>query len=360
MEKPLKVNLHILSPVHIGCDDYYEPMGFKVDEKRKKLIEFDPIEFFTNLNESDRKDFAKICEKGTISSIIEIYKFISHREAKGREVEIPSKFLNHFKQVLSLPLNDERKVEKELNNFAIAKTAYNPQTHQPYIPGSSLKGSLRTAYLNYLANELKHRLDVEKPKELEEKLLGGSFEKDPFRFIKISDFRPLQQVETKIFYAINKKKVQSKFDARGPYQMVETIKQGTVFEGTINIEKPQMTVNEIKKDNLFKAANDFYKKILSDEEKVLKNIQINFSLDQKLNNFKDKIGKTAFFIRIGRHSGAEAVTIEGYRKIKITQGKGRPPKTGEKATTLWLCSEDKKGSSPLIPFGWAMLEVLEQ
>ena len=357
MEKPLKVNLHILSPVHIGCDDYYEPTSFKVDEKQKKLIEFDPIEFFTNLNESDRKDFVKICEKGTISSIIEIYKFISHREAKGREVEIPSKFLNHFEQVLSLPLND---VKKELNKFAIAKTAYNPQTYQPYIPGSSLKGSLRTAYLNHLANELKHRLNVEKPRELERKLLGGDFSNDPFRFIKISDFSPLQKVETKIFYAINKKKVQSKFDARGPYHIVETIKQGTIFEGTINIEKPQMMeIKEIKKDNLFKAANDFYKKILSDEEKVLKNIQINFSLDQKLNNFKDKIGKTAFLIRIGRHSGAEAVTIEGYRKIKIKVGK-KESRTGSNSTTLWLCSEDKEGSSSLIPFGWAMLEVLEQ
>jgi len=32
---PYKVRLHIISPVHIGCDDVYEPTGFVVDKAAK-------------------------------------------------------------------------------------------------------------------------------------------------------------------------------------------------------------------------------------------------------------------------------------------------------------------------------------
>jgi len=49
--------------VHIGCDDYYEPMSFKVDKEQNKLIEFDPINFVSNLSESDRKEFEKYAQK---------------------------------------------------------------------------------------------------------------------------------------------------------------------------------------------------------------------------------------------------------------------------------------------------------
>ena len=63
-----------------------------------------------------------------------------------------------------------------------------------------------------------------------------------------------------------------------------------------------------------------------------------------------------FFIRIGRHSGAEAMTIEENRKIKIMQGKGKNLYS-DHSTTIWVSSEYsniKNGS--LQPFGWCLLE----
>lgn len=77
--------------------------------------------------------------------------------------------------------------------------------------------------------------------------------------------------------------------------------------------------------------------------------------------FKDMLGKTAFLARIGRHSGAEEMTIEGYRQIMIMQGKGQRPKYLDHATTIWLASETSKPGSNknLTPFGWVVLEVVE-
>ncbi|MGQ9569281.1 MAG: type III-A CRISPR-associated RAMP protein Csm5, partial [Thermodesulfovibrionales bacterium] len=156
MEKPIKFRLHIISSVHIGCDDVYEPTSFVIDEKKQKLIEFDPLEFIKSLSAQDRQRFTAICMQGNISSIISIYKFISNKQVKGREVEIAKELISHYKKVRDLPTygkDSEKKIRQELNQFTISRTAYNPHNNLPYIPGSSLKGSLRTAYLSKLARE---------------------------------------------------------------------------------------------------------------------------------------------------------------------------------------------------------------
>lgn len=41
--------LKVLSPVHIGCDEVYEPTGFAIDEEQKKLIAFEAASFLSRL-----------------------------------------------------------------------------------------------------------------------------------------------------------------------------------------------------------------------------------------------------------------------------------------------------------------------
>src|SRR3989338_5162220 len=221
MERPLKFRLHIISPVHIGCDDVYEPTNFVIDEKKQKLIEYDPLDFIKSLSAEDRQKFTAICMQGNISSIVSIYKFIADRQVTGREVEIATGLLSHYKRVKELSTYDEKKIRQELNQFTISRTAYNPHDNKPYIPGSSLKGSLRTAYLSRLAKDKGVTKYKGKAKELEKELLGGEFSSDPFRMVKVSDFLPVGDVKTKVVYAVNKKKKTSKFEAKGPFQIFE-------------------------------------------------------------------------------------------------------------------------------------------
>ena len=105
MEKPLKIRLHIVSPIHIGCDDVYEPTSFVIDEKKNKLIEFDPMDFIKSLSPRDRQEFTKICMEGSISSIVKMYDFISRRQVKGREIEIATELIAHYKKVKGLSTN---------------------------------------------------------------------------------------------------------------------------------------------------------------------------------------------------------------------------------------------------------------
>jgi CRISPR-associated protein Csm5 len=371
MEKPLKLRFHIISPVHIGCDDVYEPTSFVIDEKNGKLIVFDQVDFIKGLSPKDKERFVSICMQGNISSIIGIYKFLSNRQIKGREVEMVAGLLPDYKRVRDLPINDEKRIKRELNQFTISRTAYHPYDNLPYIPGSSVKGAIRTAWLNKIAKErgIKEWWKVSKAKEgrqskeLEEKLLNGSFDTDPFRMVKVSDFTALGAAKTRIVYAVNKKKKTSKFEARGPYQILETIKEGSVFEGVINIEKLS-DMSGIKEPiaikELLKSVNSFYIPAVNEEGKVTTTIEAGSFVAKRINEkFKEKMGKDAFLIRIGRHSGAEAVTIEGNRNIKIMQAGGEF-KFDNHATTIWLASETSNPTTNrgLIPFGWSVLEIV--
>lgn len=363
MKQPLKIRLHTISPIHIGCDDVYEPTSFVIDEKKGKLIEFDPMDFIKSLSSDDRERFTALCMQGNISSIVSIYKFISGRQVIGREIEITRELSSHYKKVRDLPTNNERKIKQELSQFTISRTAYNPHNNLPYIPGSSLKGSLRTAYLSKLAKDKGVRDRKSGAKDLEKELLGGSFRSDPFRMVKVSDFLPVDDVKTKIVYAVNKKKKTSKFPARGPFQILETIQEGAVFEGMINILQPEKLAGikrPVTTEELLKSIYDFYISRVNEESQVAKEINISTIVASRINEkFKDKLGKTAFLLRIGRHSGGEAITLEGNRHIKIMQAKGQSPKFLDHATTFWLASDKSKPNTNngLIPFGWTILEI---
>ena len=85
-DKRIKCCLQNFSPIHIGCDEVYEPTGFVVDRNNNCLIIFDPLLFIAKLNQFDREKFSAICKKGTIESILEIYNFFQNRPARGRYV----------------------------------------------------------------------------------------------------------------------------------------------------------------------------------------------------------------------------------------------------------------------------------
>jgi len=376
VNKPIRVRLHVLSPIHIGCDDVYEPTSFVIDEQKKKLIEFDPIDFIESLSSSQKNEFSRTCEGESLLAIFKAVKRLYTSSIGGREVNLAPGILQHYKEAISN--RSTYKNKDVVTQFSIEKTAYNPQNNNRYIPGSSLKGALRTGYLSMFAyagdtvDGLKRILNGKDParsitgrsnaKQLEEELLKGSFDKDPFRFVKVSDLLPVNNsVKTKIIYAVNRGKSSGSV-ARGPFQILETLQTGAVFEGNINIEEPIKEAGiaqPIYMTILLLLVHKHYARIFKKENALAQ--KIGFTMP-KLGRFADDRyqKKTAFIVRLGRHSGAEAVTIEGNRKIKIMRRGGRKEYKNE-ATTVWLASEQSKpkNNEGLVPFGWAVLEIMD-
>lgn len=345
--------LKVLSPVHIGCDEVYEPTGFAIDEEQKELIAFEAASFLGLLEQEHLDRFSVICRKGTVQSMLEIYKFIRrHKEhAHGRRVYVPEAFIAHYNKTLKLAPGA---VGQQLNKFQLARTAFQPVNGKPYIPGSAVKGALRTAVLN-LRNNGKSHPRYRNGKQLNDELSGGTFATDPFRLVKVGDFQASGAVRQKIVYAVNRKKKPSEKEARGPYQILEVIDAGTEFVGTITMQAPSAGAGirrPVDMDELISALG-FYGSELQREKISLKAIGCSRAIQDLEPNGKK-------LIRVGRHSGAECVTVAGHRDIKIMQGPGTQPKYKNHATTLWLAAESDKPSTNrfLQPFGWMEFSLL--
>lgn len=354
MKQVYKCFIKTISPVHIGCDEVYEPMGFVVDEQQKKLIAFDPIKFIGQLSKEDKQKFSTICSKGTLESILEIYKFLRRKTAGGNAVQLCDGFIKHYNKTLGLSTTNRKTLQQELGRFVIYRTSFLAADSRPYIPGTSLKGSLRTAYLNSLVKNRPGSTPSGKnaAKELEKKLLSyADIPTDPFRLVKVSDFMPVGAVQTRIFYAVNIKKG-SGVTARGPFQIVETILPGQIFSGTIVVEQPLAGApidKPIQLNALLSGCTGFYSSEYAREKEELKTAGTSA--------LQEPLGENAIPIRLGRHSGAESITIAGHRSIKIMGKRGEKPRTLDHATTLWLAGDESKPRSAAgcVPFGWAAL-----
>lgn len=362
MNQQMKCCLRVLSPLHIGCDEAYEPTSFTLDEQAGCLIVFDPFDFLKNLSAEERRSFSEICRQGKIESILEIYKFTRGKSVRGRPVEVVPGFVEHYRKTLAISTRDKVKVQKELNNFTISRTSYNPNDNQPYIPGSAIKGALRTAFLNMRAKNQKIQTTKGKGagERLEKKLMnGGSFQTDPFSRVKVSDFLPLREVALRVVYAVNKKKKPSRYEARGPYHILEILVPGSLFQGTITLETPPPNSGvtlTVTWGHLLQSTASFYEKEYQHEKQSLTAIEVPISEPLKGD------GEWSSLLRIGRHSGAECVTIEGHRNIRIKEGGRNNYRYGTESTTVWLASITDKPvtNKTLQPFGWALLQPLTE
>jgi CRISPR-associated protein Csm5 len=348
--KIIHVCLEVLSPIHLGSDDVYEPTGFVVDFEKDELIVFHPTRFIADLPDDERSRLSEICQKGTIASILELYKFMSRQTAEGRRVKLCSEFKDHYQTVMKIDADNERKMRQELNRFEIQRTAFLPNDGRPYIPGSAVKGALRTAYLNLKNDSWNNQSRFRNAPEMEKLLTNqdpnAGIKTDPFRLVKVSDFMPVGKTTTKIVYATIHKKKPNEYDAGGPYQILETILPGSRFMGSIKIEPPEKKA-PIKSPidwTFLLSSLSFYTREKKREDKELRTaggtpLQIQ--------------DENSALCRLGRHSGAECLTIEGHRSIFIRNPKGKGSRR-DGATTLWLASESSKppATQNLKPFGW--------
>jgi CRISPR-associated protein Csm5 len=230
-----------------------------------------------------------------------------------------------------------------ITQFLIARTAFDVNgKERPIIPGSSVKGAIRTAVLNLRRHVVRGRTyGLNANKELERNILQGSFSTDPFSLLKVSDFVPVGEPKMKIVYAVNVKKMSGR-QARGPYQILEVVMEGE-FSGSITLlkaEKDRKVTSPLTFDEIAKALQAFYSNELKREERQIQTAGFKVSIPASAN------------IRIGRHSGAECVTIEGFRSIRIIGGN---PSHQAHATTLWLASEERRRPLGCLPFGWCEL-----
>ncbi|NLH40178.1 MAG: type III-A CRISPR-associated RAMP protein Csm5 [Elusimicrobia bacterium] len=324
-EKIYNCILEIKRPVHIGCGEEFDITNFYITDvgNESYIVYFTSDRLIDKLNENEKNELiSQINKNNLFNSFKKINEFAKKYKPDGYKILISPELKSHYDSVM-------QNIGSNLNMFVIQRTAH-LTNNIPYIPGSSIKGFVRTAYLNSIQEILKNKTlsdytiytkrygNHEKPiylsNKLEMDLLKGKFSTDPFSYIKISDFMPESDIKTMILYTINFKKGSNE-KAKGPYQILECVTSGK-FKGSIKIINNEHNKNDIKV--LKEACNNFLTETVISEQKD-KNIEI-----EKDNNTINLI--------IGKYSGKEVVTIKKFR------GKNDP-------TTYWKPAKDKDGKN---------------
>ena len=375
-----KITIEALSPIHIGCDEVLSPVEFVIDGEERKLIKFSLFDLLEVLSLEEKNELDRISNKKDPSALVDLYKFYAYRVKDKikkltniKKYDIPSELAKRYDEVLRLTQNE---ILQNFNNFEIPRTYFNPLTDQPIIPGSSLKGALRTGYLEFLleknqnnpsireiierANNIHPRMrrEINKIMEtLEKQLLNcPNPSEDPFGALKISDLNPIFPIETKILYQVNVSK--QKGETRGRLTLpIEVIPPGAKFEGILEIkaETENLKRNPVKIEmsKLIEGVWGHFRVILKNEYDLAKNTGFKiFGLHES--HKMDIKERKVILIKLGKHSGAEAMTIDKIRKILIRR-EGDRTEYQTSPTTIWLASEQKKNISQAMPFGWALL-----
>lgn len=354
--KTYKLKLTALSPIHIGTGEDYEPINYVIDKmdvklpdgkivKKDYMFVFDEMEFYSKLDDIKKQEFNKIVSDTAYDARFKLYSFIvSNKEIAKKiafqKIWVFSSVANDYYNAIGKVVQKEGKGKNVFNNFMISKTYISPNTNKPVLLGSSLKGSISTAYQEML---FKKTNSYEKVKDL---MLNPTNE-NLFKNLLIADANPSKSA-TFIDEAINKKrKKETKEESDGVKIRIQSIMQTSEFTTHITI-KEKLSFEEIMQScnnhylPLFKSQFDF-----TSDEFTRKSLSDNFI--KKYENFTPS--KNQFLLKVGKYSGARAVTVDGIRNIKIMQGRNKPEKYSTQETTFW--------STNKLPFGWLLCELID-
>ena len=369
------ISISTLSPVHIGCDEVYEPSNFVIHDGLLHALELNGLA--AELSESERQQLGRFAdEREPIGAIQRFFKSKAQRlsHISCHQVAVADGIVSEYEEKIGRAVQQGKGGSATYNIFPIARTAFRPLDNTPYFPGSSLKGSIRTAWLNHLLSQrgnplrTEDRRDKNKSRTLQERLLGysaGKFENDPFRLVALSDAHPEADTTpppTRVLYAVSKKKRLSDRATKGINVFLETVPDAlpAAFLGELRL------TGSIDWAPLCDACNRFYRPQLESElnHDLLGNL---IDKDWKRlissllgNEFAELAqARQGFLLRVGRHSGAESLTLDGVREIKILGKQGDPPTYRPNTTEKRFASLNKTGDSALLPFGWIWVNACD-
>jgi len=389
--------LHItpLSPVHIGCNETYDPTNYVIEGDA--FYEFSTDIAISSLTEVAQKKLLKIVSGHANQDILKQVQgfFYENREALIAQAEhyfpVGKGVSDLYGKRIGKTAQHEQGGNQVLNKLGIERSSYNPLDRKPIFPGSSIKGAIRTAMLNQINNGASKQ-NRENNKQLQERLFEYSMrdlQKDPMRLVSVGDARWTASDNipgSEINFAVNRKRKlkegerlqQSMAEEKGLYQILECVSamQPRCLTTTLNLHNPQAAKQQQHKlpkaelqwsiGDIAKACNDFYQKLFQRETENMRKMRYLYSVWLEVVQliFSPEILKKldrneAFILRLGRHSGAEAVTLEGARNgsIKIMSGNKGKPNYKDAPTTWWLAASDKDRKTDTLPFGWVLVEI---
>ena len=307
--KTFKCKLTVVTPLFINGGDFAEhwQVEYFFKDGRAYLISLEKL----------LTAYLKYTHKSIREGIEFFKRLLKTENGKVNETLYNQLYTDNFKEYIlsnhyydySVDLSNEQTLRKQrLSIKGFIKTK-----GEPFVPGSSIKGAIRTAVLNKIinANEIyniyynshgykENELNKFLNKKLNERV--GTAEIDKFSKIAISDFMGASNKDLIIRSVAGKVKKSSVFAA-------EFLKPGTELRGMISFDE-----NYFSKEKLIGVSNDF-------SQRYIELVNHHFK-----KNFNYNINNNSMFLFLGAINGWFAKTVnkiyEDRRFVHLVRGLG--------------------------------------
>jgi len=332
----LFLELRVLTAVHVGSGEEYVPTDYVI--RGNTLYGIHRERFVEHLERNDLYGkFLEICaipdEKGILAVRRFVWSHFTPAAARfGLHVsdDVRERFTAGF---------GRRVGPGVYNRLRILRHVCSAYTGNPFVPGSSVKGSLRTAVLDRIAREPGMQAPrCVRGKRLDERMMLGMESRgtsdDPFRRLKVSDFLPVSDT-ARVEYVHN-----TGGRRRGVSVAMEILTAGTVCVGSIPFagRAPRVGFDSLREacalhyGGAYEFEKNFFRLSVPAVEEALKD-------------------EACLVMKVGKHSGAFALTLEGYRKGRIRNR--RRKRAMDHPTTTWVAESGK-------PMGWVALRPVPE
>lgn len=313
-----EVELEILSPLHIGSGEVWSQLDYIPEEGRVYIINFGGIieevspALIDDLTRDILQNFSNNRWRGNLKEFLARYKLAWRRH------------------VLATVAADPGAGGKEIRQFIRT-------TGGPYLPGSSLKGTMRTAVL-YQILKADPGLAPKDDREVQ-RLIGRTPQDDLFRALAPSDSPPLGESRVALIYNYNLRR-----DAKTAPMALEIV-EGVKTSLSLRIDEKALDhvksdLFRLSKGSLIDACNAFAQALISRELEEVKVPQIH-SFYQWLEGMD--LAEDECVLRLGRGSGRWGTTVQLVPQIL---NPGLIPKTRNFVY---------RGGQPYRPLGWVKL-----
>jgi CRISPR-associated protein Csm5 len=367
-----RLELELLGPIHVGTGESFPAYSYLVDEAKKEALILDAGRLLELLNESQRKNYLEAIAQGpkqaqkTLQSLWSS-GLLDPTPATLRRLPATPAFINTVK-----------------NATDAAGLEFRPLTRSPlgaYLPGSSIKGALRTAWLfkrvvqqgqdvEYKGHwqwgpkvkgdewpliQPPERISTREAQRFEALVLDYATERDPnlhrdpFRQVRIGDSEPSENL------LLNRIGV---FHPRGQMDqtviLAEMFRVGTKLQATLRLhtglarQSHKDTVSHtISAQALAAACREYYLEVAVREEEFAQRNDLKQALGvyQKLHQHLEAAPE-AFPLRIGFGSGRMSIRLA----LLLDGEEGQEPKTRKTAGH----SSPKDG----FPLGWTIARLV--
>ncbi len=341
-----RINLHLLTPLHVGTGQDLDPFSYVIEDNRLHFI--DLIKWMDAFQ--DKNTLNKMMESDNFAAVRTfIARHISSKDFGIASISIDCQnLLDTYKRAID---NQDPR-----NQVLISPMMRNEVNMETYMPGSSIKGAIRTAIANNFVNVAGvTSQDARRFKgnpDYNEKIFGR-INQDPMKWLKIPDVS-LGSDATIIIEAkehpLNPNKSST---PKGFYEVAKGLSQTrspVVKSVALSLAPFEIHRQKIDVAFIIESLYRFYVSKYQEEYRKFYSAGSIRNMLEPVNQEIDAMKTNEALIRVGHFSHVECVTLDKVRKPRTRMGKGGKPLPWGTTRTL---------ANGLHPFGWVKIEFCD-